>query len=349
MEASQRTFTLAWCLVALMCGCGGGDSSDAGAVPLPPRSTVPMPDGTVGIGFDDLQYSATLDRVVAPAGRAGYVGLVDPATEAVTRLGQFSTLDSYAGGHDFGTTSAIEVEGMIYAIDRETLQLVQLDADTGATVSMIALTGAPDYVRYAKATRELWITQPSGGSRFQIVKVTEDTPPVMQDDGVLAVAGGPESFVLNETGDTGYTNTFLGTTIAIDIATRTLSAPWSNGCSISLGIAFDAVHQRVFVGCAEGKAVALDAVDGTELSTLTVGAGVDIISYNPMLSHLYLNGSTMGQLTVADVTDMGELSELMVLETAPSTNSSCVLGDPHGNIWVCDANAGQLFRITDSF
>lgn len=329
-------------------GPPAGDAAVDAAAALPARSTIVLPGAEPGIGFDDLQFAATLDRVLIPAGRAGYVGLVDPATEEVTELGELSTSDTYSGGHDFGTTSAIEVDGLVYALDRTTQQLHQLDPDSGASLSMIALAAAPDYVRFAKSTRELWVTEP-GASQFQIFTLSDSDPPTMQSAGMLTVAGGPESFVLDDDGAIGYTNTFLGSTIQVDIATRELTATWDNGCTISLGLALDSARQHVFVGCSEGKAVTLDATDGAELSTLEVGAGVDIISFSPSLSHLYLNGSAMGQLTIADVSASGELSQLTTLDTAPSTNSSCVLGDPHGNVWVCDANAGQLFRFSDTF
>ena len=98
-----------------------------------------------------------------------------------------------------------------------------------------------------------------------------------------------------------------------------------------------------------GVTVMFDWIPAVQDLSLDVGAGVDIISFSPELDHLYLNGSNMGQLTIADVSDGGELSELVVLDTAPATNSSCVLADPYGNVWVCNANAGELFRITDSY
>ena len=45
-----------------------------------------MPAGSAGIGFDDLRYSATLHRVLAPAGRTGTLDLIDPDTLAVTSI-----------------------------------------------------------------------------------------------------------------------------------------------------------------------------------------------------------------------------------------------------------------------
>ena len=41
-------------------------------------AAAPIPNGSPGIGFDDLRYSATLRRVLAPAGRAGTLAMVEP-------------------------------------------------------------------------------------------------------------------------------------------------------------------------------------------------------------------------------------------------------------------------------
>ena len=46
------------------------------AAPVP----LPIPGGEGGIGFDDVVFSAPLQRFIVPGGRTGRVFLVDPAT-----------------------------------------------------------------------------------------------------------------------------------------------------------------------------------------------------------------------------------------------------------------------------
>ncbi|MGD8861256.1 MAG: hypothetical protein PVI30_14710 [Myxococcales bacterium] len=329
-------------------GVTGDDGAPDAGDPAPARTALQLPDGDAGIGFDDLQYSATLDRLIVPAARAGYVALIEPRSGEVTRLEGFSVTDSYASGHDFGTTSAIEAEGLVYAIDRSSMELVQIDPEDGERLAVTALGASPDYVRFVPTTRELWVTEPTSG-RFEIFALGDGSPPSLSQAGEMPVAGGPESMVVADDGVTAYTNTFLGQTVRIDTGERSESMRMSNGCTISLGIALDAMSERIFVGCAEGKAVVLDAADGAVLSELAVAGGVDIIAYNDRLEHLYLNGSAEGVLTIVDVDDEGSLGELATLTTAPSTNSSCVASDPYDQVWVCDANAGQLLRFTDHY
>jgi hypothetical protein len=49
----------------------------------PDGTAVTLPDAGPGIGFDDLQYSPTLHRVLVPGGRSGKLDLIDPDSLAV--------------------------------------------------------------------------------------------------------------------------------------------------------------------------------------------------------------------------------------------------------------------------
>src|SRR5207244_1191226 len=46
----------------------------------PDGASVSLPDAGPGIGFDDLQYSPTLHRVLVPGGRSGKLDLIDPGS-----------------------------------------------------------------------------------------------------------------------------------------------------------------------------------------------------------------------------------------------------------------------------
>src|SRR3569623_2238037 len=80
----------------------------APAIAGTPRA-VELPAGKPGIGFDDLQYSPRLGRVLVPAGRSGKLDLIDPATGKVAMsIGGFSSAKTFAGGHAFGITSVAD-------------------------------------------------------------------------------------------------------------------------------------------------------------------------------------------------------------------------------------------------
>jgi hypothetical protein len=63
-------------------------------------TTLSMPGGASGIGFDDLIFAPSIHRVLAPAGGTGNLDLIDPTTFQVTVIGGFSSSHGvYGGGH----------------------------------------------------------------------------------------------------------------------------------------------------------------------------------------------------------------------------------------------------------
>src|SRR5205823_2224100 len=103
--------------------------------------SIALPDGKPGIGFDDLQYSARLHRVLAPAGRSGNLVLVDPDSHAVTAIGGFSTGTQFdANSHDFGATAVTDTGSLLAVTDRTALTLSLVDVAAAGEVASIALT-----------------------------------------------------------------------------------------------------------------------------------------------------------------------------------------------------------------
>jgi len=308
---------------------------------------VALPDGSGGVGFDDLRYDATLGQLLVPAGRTGNVDLVDPSTQVVTPITGFSAQPRFNGGHDDGPTSADAGHGLIFVADRTTRRLNVIDPATRAIVASAMLASSPDYVRYVAPTGELWVTEPDQ-EQIEVFTLSDAQKPVPARAGVIVVKGGPESLVIDPQRQRAYTHLWDGATVAIDLKNRTLVAQWPNGCGGSRGIALDSAHGWLFAGCAEGKAVVLDVDhDGRQLASLAVGAGVDVIDYNPTLAHLYLPGSTSASMAIVGVSATGALSLLGTATTAAGAH--CVAADNQHHAWVCDPNHGQLLRITDPF
>jgi hypothetical protein len=314
----------------------------------PPRITpVALPDGTGGIGFDDLRYDPTLGRLLVPAGRTGNLDLVDPQTLGVTSIGGFSAQQRFGGSHGEGTTSVDAGRGFLFAIDRTTMRLDVVDPSAGAIIASAQLASSPDYVRYVAATSELWVTEPDR-EQIEVFTLPDGKAPTPAHAAAIAVQGGPESLVIDSQRRRAYTHLWDGATVAIDLTSRTIVAQWPNGCNGSRGIALDERRGWLFAGCAEGMGVVLD-IDhgGRQLSSIRVGAGVDVIDYNPTLSHLYLPGATSATIAIIGVSATGELILLGTAATAPGAH--CVVADAQNHAWVCDPDHGQLLRITDPF
>jgi len=305
------------------------------------------PEGSGGIGFDDLRFDPTLGKLLVPAGRTGKVDLVDPSTQAVTPIAGFSSQQDFKGGHDDGPTSADAGRGLIFATDRTIRRLDAVDPATHAIVTTAALASSPDYVRYVAPTGELWVTEPDR-EQIEVFGLSSDKTASLVLLGAIVVKGGPESLIIDPGRGRAYTHLWNGATVAIDLKSRTQAARWPNGCDGSRGIALDVPHGWLFAGCAEGKAVVLDVDhNGQQLANLAVGAGVDVIDYSPTLEHLYLPGASSATMAIVGVSATGALSVLGTVATAPDAH--CVVADNQRHAWVCDPNRGQLLQVTDPF
>jgi hypothetical protein len=313
----------------------------ASAAPSP----IALPGGAGGIGFDDLVFARERRVLLVPAGRTGRLDLVDPGSRAVTSIAGFSATARAARGHEQGSTSADAGDGLLFAIDRTDRTVTVVDPAAGTIVSRARLGGAPDYVRWVEGRGEVWVTEP-GREVIEIFRLERGTPPRLVPGGAIAVPGGPESLVVDGDGGRAYTNTFGGETFAIDVVRHAVAGRWPNGCRGARGIAIDAARGLVFVGCDEGRAVALDvAHGGRRAGEAQAGDGVDVIAYAPGLAHLYVPGAAAATLTVLGVTEAGALVPLGTLPTAPGAH--CVAADDDGGVFVCDPGGGRLLAFRD--
>ena len=336
-------------------GAEATDAGDAGNAVDSTPSIVPvaLPNGDPGIGFDDLRYAPVIKKVLAPAGRSGNLDLVDPNTLDVTPISGFSASATFtAGGHSAGVTSADEGGGKLFAIDHETQSLRIIDPSTDSMVGMAKLAGMPDYVRWVESSGEIWMTEP--GTGLEVISVGSGASPAHA--ATIAVSGGPEGIAVDNTRGRVYTNSFTGKTYAIDIAKRSVVETWSNGCGISLGLALDELAGFVFVACQAGSIVVLDAARGGSKLGESIwngtpapaqGWGLDIISYNPMLHHLYVPSSGAGNLSILGVPMSGSPNFLDTITTVPGSNE--VTADEFGHAWVADSAGGQLLKVSDTY
>jgi DNA-binding beta-propeller fold protein YncE len=322
---------------ALVASCSGSPSG----------TTVDVPGGAGGIGFDDLRYSAALHRVLAPAGLTGTLALVDPDSLAVSTVPGFSATGSYDGTHDFGATSVDEGRGVLFVTDRTSQTLDVVDPTAGAIVTSVGLAASPDYVRYVAATDELWVTEPAA-SQIEVFSLSSAAVPVPTSVATIPVANGPESLVIDQTAGRAYTHRWQSTTVVLDVRTRAPVAEWPNGCAASRGLAVDEARGFFYVACSEGTVSVLDAAGaGTVLSTMARGAGYDVIGYSSSLGHLYLAGTACKCLVILGVSASGSLSFLGRFDATSSAH--CASADDRGHAWVCDPDGGRLLRIDDPY
>src|SRR5262245_41591896 len=165
------------------------------AAATPVGTTLPLPDGKGGIGFDDLTFSASLGKVLVPSGRTGRLNLIDPKTHAIESIGGFSSQIGFAGGHGAGTTSADSGRGLIVASDRSRKLVDVIDPKTKRILGSAHLGGGPDYVRWVEPLSEVWVTEP-GRKVIEHFKLSGEKPPELVLGGTIEFPDGPESLVI---------------------------------------------------------------------------------------------------------------------------------------------------------
>jgi DNA-binding beta-propeller fold protein YncE len=340
---SSRALAFA-ALSTLAAGCAAPPAPPPSAAAGPEVTPIALPAGAPGIGFDDLQFSAK-HGVMAPAGRSGLLDLVDPATQRVSSIGGFTVEEKYDGGHDTGITSVDEGAGFLFVVDRSNKKLSVIDPDKRAAVASAALAEGPDYVRWVAPTKELWVTEPDA-EQIEVFSLDTSAAPRLTKAATIKVPKGPESLVVDAARGRAYANSWKRETFALDLRARAVVATWPNACQKSRGLAFDGDHM-VFVGCAEGGAVALDVTSGRELGAAPSGDGVDIIAYSPSRRHLYVPGGKARTLTIMAVSANGWLTPLGTVPTAPKAH--CATTDDRGTVYVCDPDHGQLLAIRDPY
>lgn len=324
--------------LAMVLGLLGACASDGEGV------RVELPGGEPGIGFDDLRWSPSLGRVIAPGGRAGKVYLIDPDTRAVTAIGGFAELPDYAGGHDDGATSADEGRGLLFVTDRTTKSLSVVDPKSGAILATTPLASGPDYVRWVAPTDELWVTEPSG-SQLEIFALDGGVTP--RSVAVLPIENGPESLVIDAARGRAYTHHWQAKTIGFDVRTRQVIGEWANGCAASRGIDLEPEHGWVLAGCSEGSLSVLDPTSGRIVDSLASGGGYDVMGYARSTRHVYLAGSACGCLSVIGLDAGGRLDFLGRFDAPSGTH--CAVADDRGHAFVCAPARGGLERFDDPF
>jgi hypothetical protein len=316
------------------------------AAPGPALSRVDLPGGAPGIGFDDLRFADGLRRLLVPGGRSGNLFLVDPTNGSVAAIPGFTAKSTFGGGHDDSVTSADEGAGFVFASDRSARVVAVVDPAVRKIVFRAPLAAGPDYVRWCGSRQEVWVTEPDR-DRIEIFGFDKRSS-ALRPAGVIPVPGGPESLEIDDAAGRAYTHLWAGETVALDLAGRAIVERWKNGCSGSRGIALDTRRRLLFAGCGEGRATVADlAHAGKIVGGARVDAGVDVISYDPHLAHLYVPSGSTGTLNVLGVSRAGALDALRSLPTV--VGAHCVVSDEHGGVYVCDPKRGRLLVFRDTY
>ena len=367
MKVQRRTIARLAALWTLTSACGSsGDAkpdashapgtSDASHGPAMPdagdangSARVALPGLEMGNGFDDLRFSQTLGKVLAPGNYTGNVYLVEPDTLEVETISGLSSQPMWNGSDTQGPASLDEGDGLIFVGDRTAQSLVVLDPERGEVVAESALDGAPDYVRYVPGTHEVWVTEPYQ-MRVEVLSIPAAGTPTPKHEAFIALSQLPEGLGVDPTRGRVFSQSIFGSVVLVlDVETRTEIASWKTPCTAMHGnAAIDSKRGLLFVSCRPATAVVLDLDgDGAVLDSFDLDMGAGIPAYAAALGHLYFRGDPGVPIAVLDVADDGMLSSLATLDGA--NKGHCLAADDRGHVWACDEAGGSLLRFDDAY
>jgi DNA-binding beta-propeller fold protein YncE len=156
----------------------------------------------------------------------------------------------------------------------------------------IAKTGnSPDGMIYDSASKRVFVFSGDG-------KVTAVNAATGEVVGSATLGGSPEFAASDGRGHIYNNLEDKSEVVQIDSRNLRILNRWSlaPGKSPS-GMAIDAVHHRLFVGCRNQKLVVMDSDTGKVVTTLPIGGGVDANRFDPA-TNLVFSSNGVGSLTV---------------------------------------------------
>lgn len=185
-----------------------------------------------------------------------------------------------------------------------------VDLATLKTTTKIETGANPDGMLYVPSRHEVYIFNGRGQSATVIDA---------KSNAVLATInlnGKPEFAAVDDKAGRVFNNLEdKSELVAIDIKSREVVNRWpiAPGEEAS-GLAFDAEHHRLFLGCSNKMLVLLDSQSGKVLDHVAIGDGVDATAYDPT-SHFTFASCGDGTVTIAHEETADHLKVIQTLKT----------------------------------
>ncbi len=218
-------------------------------------------------GWDYLSFDGAARRLYIS--RGAKVLVVDPdAGKVVAEIAGQSGVHGIALAADLG-------RGFI-SNGRSDLVTV-FDLKTDKVLAEVKSTGQnPDAILYDPATHRVFAFNGRGGSATAIDGATAKV------EGTIALGGKPEFAASDRRGSVFVNIEDKNEVVEIDARALKVTHRWPlAGCEEPSGMAIDAAHQRLIIGCGNQVAVIVDSTSGRQVAKLPIGKGVDANGFDP--------------------------------------------------------------------
>ncbi|MDP9014024.1 MAG: hypothetical protein M3O41_15480 [Pseudomonadota bacterium] len=156
-------------------------------------------------------------------------------------------------------------------------------------VKRIPVADGPDAILYDEFDKLVYVA--SGDSHL----ATLIDPSTQTTIATIPLGGEPEYAAIDPSTRLLYQNLHdTSTVVAIDIAKHALIQGWPLlGCEGPTGMAIDAIHRRLFIGCGANAMLAVFDLDQHRVvATVPVGKSPDSVAFDPALHRIYTTGKS---------------------------------------------------------
>ena len=272
-----------------------------------------IPIGGEG-GWDILTVDSPARRLYLS--HATKVVVVDLAKDAVV-----GEITDTPGVH--GLVVAPDLQRGFSSNDKEAKVSV-VDLKTRRTISKLDSGESPDALVYDPRRSEVYVFNHKGNSATVI------DAKAAKVIGTIPLGGSPEFAAVDSTAGRVYCNLEdKNEVVVIDTAKHEVNARWpvSPGEEPS-GIACDAAHHRLFVGCHNKMMAMLDTDTGKVVATVPIGAGVDGCAFDDA-TQLAFASCGDGTTTIAKEETPETLTVVQTLKTEPRARTMALDPQTH--------------------
>jgi len=305
---------------------------------------LPLPDGGTGdASMDYITYDSATNSVWVPGGNTGAVDVVDAATDKVRQIPGFPTkaVEGRGGAKRILGPTAVSVgEGVVYIGNRGDSTVCAFNATSLEKVNCGTLDSTPDGVVYVAPTKEVWVTTPGDKS----VRVLDAK--TLEQKAKLTYEGNPEGYAVDAKRGRFYTNMEdKDQTLAIDLKTHKTLFTWMPSCGKEgpHGLGLDAAAGHLFIACSTLAEVMDVGKDGSILSKIDTGDGVDDLHYEPATHMLYVGAARDAKLTIARADSQGKLTTVAQVPTPMGARNATV--SKNGTVFLAHGGGTKLAAL----
>ena len=320
MQASSRSRFGSMALLAVLAAAGTAQAADKdpGYHFL---KEIPIAGDT---GWDYLSVDSGARRLYVTHGT--HIVVVDLNTDAVV-----GDIADTPGVHGF----ALDLKrGRGFASDGGEAKVSVVDLKTLATTSKVGTEEGPDGILYEPGREEVYAFD---GRAHAATVISAASGQVVA---TIKLPGKPEFPAADPRANRVYDNIEdKSEVVAIDTKTHQVVSDWpiAPGESAS-GMAFDAAHHRLFLGCENHLMLMMDSTNGKVVASVPIGSGVDANAFDDKLQ-LAFSSNGEGTVTIAHEDSPTKLTVVQTLKTQPSARTMALDPKTH-RIYLAAATFG---------